>query len=145
MRVRPPPPWLLGPALAMAAIGTANAVPTDYRPPVDYALRCQGCHLPDGSGSPGKVPDLRNMLGKFVAVPGGRDYLVRVPGTATSKLNDRQVAALLNWLVPAMGPPPPAGFKPYTAEEVGRLRANRLKQVEPMRTNLLRAIARLPR
>ena len=25
-------------------------------PAVDYALNCQGCHLDDGTGTPGSVP-----------------------------------------------------------------------------------------
>ena len=50
---------------------------------VDYMLNCQGCHLPDGSGFPARqVPDLRNRMGSFLSVPGGREYLVQVPGTA---------------------------------------------------------------
>lgn len=64
---------------------------------VDYMLNCQGCHLPDGSGFPARqVPDLRNRMGSFLSVPGGREYLVQVPGTAQTALPDSDLARLLN-------------------------------------------------
>ena len=55
-------------------------------------LHCQGCHGPDGSGAPGAVPDFHNQVGKFLLVPGGREYLIRVPGVSQSELNDARVA-----------------------------------------------------
>jgi len=106
-----------------------------------YMLNCQGCHLPDGRGMAGKVPDMRGMLGKFLAVDGGREFIVRVPGTSNSKLDDGDVARLLNWLVPAMGPST-NDFKPYTALEVGALRANRMADVAAIRSELLAQIQR---
>ena len=55
-------------------------------PQVHYMLHCQGCHLADGRGVPGKIPGLSEM-GSFLTVPGGRAYLVQVPGTAQAPLN----------------------------------------------------------
>ena len=54
----------------------------------DYMLHCRGCHGPDGAGLPGAAPYFRGQLARFLSVPGGREYLVRVPGTAQSELSD---------------------------------------------------------
>ena len=61
---------------------------------INYALHCQGCHLPDGSGTPDKVPALKGEVGRFLHVAGGREFLVRVPGTSQSALTDAEVAAV---------------------------------------------------
>lgn len=129
----------------LALVGlTANAPdPEKLAPAINYALHCQGCHLRDGSGMPGKVPDMRGQLGLFVQVPEGRAFIGRVPGAATAHLTDAQLARVLNWLVVEMGPPPPGGFTPYSAEEVGRLRRDRLQTIKPTRDRVLSQIARL--
>lgn len=90
---------------------------------------------------PGKVPAMNGLLAKFVTVPGGREYLARVPGVANSKLGDADLAALMNWLIPEMGPAVPADFKPYSAKEIGELRRSRLQDVNSVRAAL---IARMP-
>ena len=123
----------------VAATGTASDERA-HRAWVDYALHCQGCHLPDGRGMAGKVPDMRGQLGPFAALPGGREYLVRVPGVSTSRLSDADVARLMNWLVRRMGRLP-AGFEDYTAEEVARLRADWLRSPGPVRARLKAAMA----
>lgn len=110
-------------------------------PRVDYMLQCQGCHLADGSGSAGAVPDLRGSLGRFLAVPGGREYLVRVPGAAQSPLSDERLAALLDWMVREFGPAEAAaGLTPYRAEEVARWRAQPYAEVQTVRRELIRRI-----
>jgi len=114
-------------------------------PEIDYVLHCQGCHLADGSESPGRVPALAGSAGRFARLPEGRAYLVRVPGAAQSPLPDAALAALLNWMLPhfdAAGLP--AAFVPYTAEEVGRLRRAPLTDVDGERRRLVDALARLP-
>jgi hypothetical protein len=63
----------------------------------------------------GQVPKMRGVLGDFLRVPGGRDYIVQVPGVATSKLSDAEIARLMNWLLREMGPPLPPGSRPYPA------------------------------
>jgi cytochrome c553 len=51
-----------------------------------YMLGCQGCHLEDGRGFPQRgVPALNEFVGNFLKVPGGREYLVQVPGAAQSE------------------------------------------------------------
>jgi len=111
---------------------------------VDYALHCQGCHLPDGSGSAGKVPDLRQSLAHFLRVPGGREFLVQVPGVATSRLDDAGTARLLNWMVETMGGGLPCTVQPFTAEEVGNLRKAWLRKAGPVRARLMEQVAKLP-
>ena len=110
----------------------------------DYMLNCQGCHLPDGSGFPARqVPDLRNQMGRFLSVPGGREFLVQVPGSAQTALNDADLARLLNWMLLRFSAAQlPANFQPYTAAEVGALRKQPLAQVSEVRSELLERIAR---
>ena len=55
---------------------------------IDYILHCQGCHLPDGSGVQDSVPSMNGYVGNFLKVNGGREYLIRVPGSAYSDLSD---------------------------------------------------------
>lgn len=90
-----------------------------------YILHCSGCHLPDGSGSPAfGVPSMRGTLGHFAATPAGRAFLVQAPGARNSSITDAELAALTNWQLREFAPDTlPAGFKPYTAGEVGRFRA----------------------
>lgn len=107
----------------------------------DYMLQCQGCHLADGSGAPGKVPNLRGFLGNFLHVPGGREFMIQVPGAAHSPLDDARLAAVMNWILENFSREQlPADHKPFTAQEVGRLRADSLLDVNSRRAELLRAI-----
>ncbi len=107
-------------------------------PQQSYMLHCQGCHLADGSGLPGSVPPMRNFLGKFLAVPGGREYLVQVPGSAQSSLNDAELASLLNWLLPEMSAQElPPDFQPYSVMEVKQLRAQPLLDIPTTRATLV--------
>ncbi|MEB2285714.1 MAG: hypothetical protein B6D46_09145 [Polyangiaceae bacterium UTPRO1] len=84
----------------------------------DYLLSCGGCHALDGSGSE-HVPALRG-LDRLLARPGGRAYLVRVPGVTNAPLSDARLAALLDWIFVNFGNRTPAGF---SAEEVAAGRA----------------------
>ena len=136
--------WLAGGAIALVGLTAASAPdPETLSPRMNYILHCQGCHLPDGSGMKGKVPDMRGMLALFARLPEGRAYIGRVPGAANAHLSDAQLARLLNWLVPEMGPAEAGGFTPYSAEEVGKLRRNRLQEVRAVRQRLLAQTATL--
>jgi hypothetical protein len=109
-----------------------------YTPAVDYALNCQGCHLRDGTATPDAVPALAGSVARFLAVPGGREYLVRVPGVSQSALDDASLAAVLNWVVEEFDREHvPASFAPYTAQEVARLRTAPLIDVAGTRRRLL--------
>lgn len=132
----------LSAAVIAATQGTVHG-PVTRTPRVNYMLHCQGCHLPDGSGLPGRVPTMRGHLARFLTVPGGREYIVQVPGVSTSKLSDNDTAALMNWLVREMGPAVPGDFHPYTTAEVTALRAKWLNRPTPVRDALIKSIDRL--
>ena len=123
----------LGAALLLCGVAAA---PAAAAPEVDYMLHCQGCHLPDGRGKPGAVPSLVDSVGRFAVLPAGREFLVRVPGSAQSPLDDATLAALLTWMVRRFGPLPP-GFEPFSAAEVARLREPPLTDVAGRRRALL--------
>lgn len=148
----------LATVLVLLAGTPAAAFATDYAPGrpletftgarADFALRCKGCHGLAGEGTPGHVPALAGFVGRFTHLPGGRDYLMRVPGVARSVLDDARLAEVLNWMLSAYGGDKVApGFAPYTAEEVGDARrqplrdraAVRARLVEEMRTRGLAA------
>jgi cytochrome c553 len=126
----------------------ADAVPAAEMPGVanpqrawqHWTLNCQGCHRPDGTGSDATAPSLAGTVAKFLNVRGGRAYLGRVPGVATSPLSDADLAEVINWMVWRFDAAHvPADFKPYTAEEVGVLRANPLHmEASQMRRDLLK-------
>jgi hypothetical protein len=124
----------------LLALGAAPAAAMNG-PALDFTLECAGCHRADGSGTPGSVPALRDSVARFLAVPGGRDYLARVPGVAQAPLDDAALASVLNWMVDhfdrAHVPP---GFTPYGPEEIGRLRKQPLLDVEAERKRLLAAM-----
>jgi mono/diheme cytochrome c family protein len=93
----------------------------------NYMVHCQGCHLPDASGSPGRVPNMKDFIGNFLRVPGGREFIIRVPGAASALISDEELAELMNWLLETFSKEQlPADFKPYTAAEAGTLRKHPL-------------------
>jgi len=110
-------------------------------PHVDYMLQCQGCHLPDGGETPGAVPALKGFVAKFLWVEGGREFLVRVPGSSQSSLDDARLAAVLNWILVTFDPEHlPTDFDSFTAEEVATLRRPPLMDVASVRAALVAAI-----
>ena len=133
--------WLLPFVLAQPLY--AGEPPNTQRARVDYMLNCQGCHLPDGDGA-GDVPRMKNFVGNFLKVPGGRAFLVQVPGSANAALDDARLAALLNWMLAEISRDQlPADFRPYSAEEVRTYRATPLRDVLKTRAQLIQKIAAL--
>jgi hypothetical protein len=145
--------WLsmLGPPASNAA----DAAPTGVGAPVGvdvpvgvddaqrawqhWTLNCQGCHRPDGTGSAGTAPSLAGTVARFLSVPGGREYLGRVPGVATSPLSNADLSEVMNWMLWRFDKEHlPANFQPYTAAEIGQLRAAPLRlEASQMRAELL--------
>ena len=123
----------LGAALlaGVAARASEQAIPgvtNAYQARTDYQLKCQGCHRPDGSGDDRSNPPMHGIVAKFLTVPGGREFIGRVPGVATVDLPDDRLANLVNWtLFQFDRAHVPADFKPYTADEIGHLRQNPLR------------------
>ena len=113
-----------------------------YSVATNYQLQCAGCHLGSGEGSArNDTPKMSGFVGNFLRVEGGREFLVRVPGVAQAALNDAQIAELLNWILDPQhgmaGASTPAGFQPYTAEEVARVRHNALLNLPGTRAGLI--------
>lgn len=102
-----------------------------------YVLHCAGCHGQDGSGShSARVPDMR-QLGNFLRVPGGRAFLIQVPGVMGSGLNDAQVAQVSNWVLSTLAKDSvPAQHRAYNTAEVARLRQQVLVDVSVVRAGL---------
>ena len=96
-------------------------------PKVDYLLHCSGCHMPDGTGLSNVVPTLHDVIGRMVAEPEGRDYIVRVPGASQAPINDEKLAEVLNWMLTEFSSKTlPENFKPLTVKEVKRARRQQL-------------------
>ena len=133
----------LGAALLLAMPAAAEPLPgvdNEPRARVNYMLNCQGCHGPQGAGTPdGAVPRMRGVVAKFLELPEGRDFLVRVPGSANSALSNAQLAEVLNWMLWTISRQTvPEDFLPYTAQEVQALRAQPpLVDVVSLRTALI--------
>lgn len=108
----------------------------------NWTLNCQGCHRLDGSGSDATAPGIAGTVAKFLWVPGGREYLERVPGVATSPLSDADLAEVMNWMLWRFDREHvPASFRPFTAAEIGPLRARPLRlEASQMRSALLRQV-----
>lgn len=122
-------------ALVLAGLAGAEARADDAY--TLYALHCMGCHQRHGEGH-GSVPELKDFVGNFLRVPGGREFLIQVPGVAQSGLTDGEIAAVLNWTLLEFSPEElPADFVPYDAAEVARYRPGRLIDVDPVRARLI--------
>jgi hypothetical protein len=123
---------------ATLAAGAARAA---SGPELDWVLECQGCHRRDGSGTPSSVPAIRDSVAGFLHVPGGREYLVQVPGVAQAPLDDAQLAGVVNWMLTRFDAAAvPKDFVPYTAAEVAKLRQTPLVDPESVRRKLIAQI-----
>ena len=109
--------------LAVLAVLTPIAAGADDPVRANYLLACRGCHLADGSGVPPEVPSLRNTIGPLAASAEGRSYLVRVPAVLQSRLNDEQLADVLNWVLTEFNAETlPPDFRRFTTREVSAAR-----------------------
>jgi len=127
---------IIGITLLLVCLGVQAA--GSYSAHTNYMLMCQGCHLVDGTGTPEKVPALKDQVGRFLQVAGGREYLIQVPGTSQSPLTDQEVAAVLNWILEKFSSAElPADFQPYTTDEVARYRYEPLANASEVRAGLL--------
>jgi mono/diheme cytochrome c family protein len=129
--------WFL---LAMA--GGISAARAEMPLASQYVLHCSGCHGAAGHGVPAAgIPDLANA-GGYVVLPQGRAYLVQVPGISQSRLDNAAAARMLNYVLARFSAASlPAGFVPYSAAEVGRLRADAASDAETRRAGILAGLA----
>lgn len=131
---------LMAMTLAALASELAAAEVNTVRAHYNYQMFCMGCHTPGGMGGK-SVPQLRGFVGHFLKSQQGREYLVRVPGSANSALNNEQLAEVLNWKIQqfSQGSAPP-NWQPYQAEEVGRYRRDPLLEVVEYRKALVKSL-----
>ena len=121
--------------------GHSSAADIDnQRAHFNYMMSCQGCHAPGGDSAE-NVPKLKNYVGYFLATQKGREYLVRVPGSATSTLSDEHLAEVLNWVIQEFaGDSKPEQFTYFSANEVAELRKNPLIELVNYREQVLAEI-----
>ena len=104
-------------------LGGPIVLADEQRAHVNYMLHCQGCHLPEAEGFANKVPPMKDFVGYFLHSQEGREFLIRVPGVAHSALNDEELTELLNWVVQTFSAKQlPDDFRPFTKEEIAKLR-----------------------
>lgn len=114
----------------------------DQRASANYMLYCQGCHLADASGLENEVPRMKDFVGYFLHSQEGREFVIRVPGVATSSLPDEQLTELMNWLLLTYSKEQlPDSFEPFSVTEVSALRINLEPNPGAARMHILRDIA----
>lgn len=116
----------------VASRGDESGLPANYpgdmdQAQTDYVEHCGGCHGIKGNAAPADLPNLQGRVGWFMCLPEGRDYLMRLPNIARSRITDNaQLADLMNFMVYGIGgKSTPPGTKPFSPDEVaeGRTRA----------------------
>jgi hypothetical protein len=118
-------------------LGAAQASPQQ-----DYVLYCMGCHGSQAEGVPGRVPPLAHVLARFMRTPAGRNYVLRVPGAASSALPDARLAAVLNWLAQTYDAEDlPDSVPLFTEQEITGLRHTPLLSVLATRRQVVRELA----
>ena len=106
-------------------------------------IQCQGCHLPELTGTPGKVPPMRKFLGFYLHSEEGRQFIIRVPGVASASLPNDELAELMNWILTTYSADElPVEFRPYTAEELAAQRLNIVADPSTRRVEILHRIAK---
>ena len=125
-------------AMAVVAVSLVIPVVASADPPAQlYILNCWGCHRPNGEGIPGTAPPLRGAV-DFLRVPGGREYLISVPGVALSPLSNEQAADVMNWILKSFSKDRiAADFKPYTADEIAKARMTHMLDIKKARAELV--------
>jgi mono/diheme cytochrome c family protein len=128
-------------ACLAAAVCFYSAAAASYEPQVNYMLQCMGCHTPDGSGEPGRVPSIKDTLAPFAGTADGRRFLIQVPGASQSALTDAELAELLNWMIQNLSGAKPSQFTQFTTAEIARYRRTPLVEVKATRQRLLQALS----
>lgn len=133
------------PALAAILLVCTTVQAGERSAPVNYLLRCQGCHLADGTGLPkAGIPDFVDQVGVFAAIPEGRQYLMHVPGVIGSSLSDQEIADVLNYVMETYSSSSlPDDYQPFTAEEVMSLRTTEIGNVVKYRRTVAEKLAQL--
>ena len=110
----------------------------------DYMLQCAGCHRYDGKGVESRgIPNFVDSIGLFSRLADGRAYMIRVPGSAQSQLNNDELAMVLNYIVARFSPEEfeQNSFRLFSAAEVGASRPYRFDDVAEARKTLEQQMA----
>ncbi|MBT8446317.1 MAG: cytochrome c [Gammaproteobacteria bacterium] len=130
--------------LLAALLPLAAVAENTQRARMSYMLFCQGCHLPDGRGAPGAVPPMKDFVGNFLKVEGGRAFIASVPGVLNAPMDDERAAEVMNWMLREMSAAQlPEDFSPYTAAEMAAYRKAPLLAVKARRAELLGRMAEI--
>lgn len=106
-------------------------------PRTNYLLHCMGCHQPEGAGTAMGIPALRDRVGYYLDLPGGRDYLLHIPGARNAPLKDDELALVMNWVIEQFaGRSLPARWERFTATEVAQARAAKPVDIDAWRAKL---------
>ena len=129
--------------IGILAVGLAPAANADdHRARINYMVHCQGCHLPEAVGFAGHVPRMKDFVGYFLHSKEGREFVIRVPGVATSSLPDDELTEMMNWLLLTYSTDQlPKPFVPFSTEEVAALRPDLEANPEKTRMRILGKIA----
>jgi mono/diheme cytochrome c family protein len=132
-------------AMALPALTQTDAASADAGSRI-YAANCAGCHQASGTGLAGASPPLAGHFPDLLKPADGRTYVGKVllfglegeisvnganyTGAMPSwrSLSDNDAAAVLNYISSAWenGRSLPAGFRPFTADEIKGLRMPQL-------------------
>ena len=132
-------PWCVAAACVLGLAFPAGAA-LAYEPQINYMLQCMGCHTPDGSGEPGRVPAIKQTLAPLATSAAGRRFLVQVPGSSQSRLSDAELADVLNWMIENLSVAKPVRFAHFTAAEVADYRRIPLVGVRAAREKLIQSL-----
>ena len=132
--------WTIAAAALILATGAARADGHGV-----FISNCAVCHQPDGKGAPSVYPPLADTIGRYVAIKGGRTYLIDVVSFGMGgkiesggdsfegdmppwpQLSDQDVADVLTYVLTGLNAKMlPADFKPIMPEEVKTERARTL-------------------
>ena len=127
-----------------------------------FNLNCVVCHQADGKGLSSMYPPLADSIGRYVAVPAGRAYLVHVLSFGLNgpievhgqtyngvmypwpQFSNEDVAEVLNYVLTTFNAKLlPSPFTPYTAAEVKKYRTSDLStgEVHKQRKALLKLLS----
>lgn len=136
------------PALGLA-VGLACASAAHAEAPEVFAAKCAVCHMANAQGTPGFVPPLTETLGYYAESAEGRALLARIvtygmvgPITVGGRsyagsmavvqpLTDQEAADALNHVLSRHNQRSlPAGFQPFSPDEIRQLRAEKATPVK---------------
>jgi mono/diheme cytochrome c family protein len=150
-------PLLLALMLFAATPRLANAGGNDI-----FNANCAVCHQPNGHGILGMYPPLADSIGRYVALPEGRTYLIHVVSFGMTgpisvhgemyngvmqpwpQLRDQDVAGVLNFILMTFNAKLlPSGFKRIASDEVKKARAANLamSDIYQERAALIKSLA----